>query len=128
MKGQSNWKGKHHSPLYFRNCFALHITIRPIKTNADVLVGCSCGPLANFCLTFPHIHQTFYESCRLNIISVESRAGNEPEPKHFELYLLIYEWIRARAELLNELKIRFKLVLILKKKKFGLTSLDSFSI
>ena len=50
-----------------------------------------------------------------------SRAGNEPsraEPRfvHFELGLLIYEGARARAELLNELKIRLKLGLILKKK------------
>ena len=45
------------------------------------------------------------------------RAGNEPsraEPsfEHFEIGLLIYERDRARAELLNELKIRFKLGLI----------------
>ena len=50
-----------------------------------------------------------------------SRAGNEPsraEPsfEHFELGLLIYEWARARAELLNELKIRLKLGLIFFKK------------
>ena len=42
-----------------------------------------------------------------------SRAESSFE--HFELGLLIYE--RARAELLNELKIRLKLGLILKKKE-----------
>ena len=53
----------------------------------------------------------------------------EPSFKHFELGLLIYERSRARAELLNELKIRLKLDFILKKKKkFGLSSLGSFSI
>ena len=41
---------------------------------------------------------------------VTSRA--EPSFEHFELGLLIYEWARARAELLNELKIRLKLGLI----------------
>ena len=46
-----------------------------------------------------------------------NRAGNEPSFEHFELGLLIYERARTRAELLNELKIRLKLGLILKKKK-----------
>ena len=41
---------------------------------------------------------------------VTSRA--EPSFEHFELGLLIYERARARAELLNELKIRLKLGLI----------------
>ena len=41
---------------------------------------------------------------------VTSRA--EPSFEHFELGLLIYERPRARAELLNELKIRLKLGLI----------------
>ena len=45
---------------------------------------------------------------------VTSRA--EPSFEHFELGLLIYEWARARAELLNELKIRLKLGLIFLKK------------
>ena len=55
-------------------------------------------------------------------------SGAEPNFEHFELRLLIYERARARAELLNELKIRLKLGLILKKKKLGLSSLGSFSI
>ena len=46
---------------------------------------------------------------------VKSRA--KPSFEQFELGLLIYEQARARAELLNELKIRLKLGLILKKKK-----------
>ena len=41
---------------------------------------------------------------------VTSRA--EPSFEQFELGLLIYERARARAELLNELKIRLKLGLI----------------
>ena len=45
------------------------------------------------------------------------RAGNEPSRaessfEHFEIGLLIYERARARAKLLNELKIRLKLGLI----------------
>ena len=44
---------------------------------------------------------------------VTSRA--EPSFERFELGLLIYERARARAELLNELKIRLKLGLFLKK-------------
>ena len=41
---------------------------------------------------------------------VTSRAESSFE--HFELGLLIYERARARAELLNELKIRLKFGLI----------------
>ena len=48
-----------------------------------------------------------------------TRAGNEPSFEHFELGLLIYERARARAELLNEFKIRFKLCLIKKKKNLA---------
>ena len=47
---------------------------------------------------------------QLQVGLVTSRA--EPNFEHFELGLLIYERARARAELLNELKIRLKLVLI----------------
>ena len=43
---------------------------------------------------------------------VATRAGNETSFEHFELGLLIYERARARAELLNELKIRLKFGLI----------------
>ena len=57
---------------------------------------------------------------------VTSRAESSFE--HFEPGLLISEGARARAELLNELKIRLKLGLILKKKKLGLSSLGLFSI
>ena len=52
-------------------------------------------------------------------LSIKSRtprglvtSRDEPNFEHFELGLLIYEGARARAELLNELKIRLKLGLI----------------
>ena len=57
---------------------------------------------------------------RIRAVNEPSRAEPsraEPSFKHFELGLLIYERSRARAELLNELKIRLKLDFILKKKK-----------
>ena len=48
------------------------------------------------------------EHARLGLVT--SRA--EPSFERFELGLLIYEGARARAELLNELKIKLKLGLI----------------
>ena len=47
---------------------------------------------------------------RVGLGLVTSRAESSFE--HFELGLLIYERAQARAELLNELKIRLKLGLI----------------
>ena len=50
------------------------------------------------------------EAKNLKVGLVTSRV--EPSFEHFELGLLIYESARARAELLNELKIRLKLGLM----------------